>query len=169
MPYTFYEWIRSFLTSVKWGMSDVLFVIFIYVLTSILFAVYLNEFSLAFTAKSYILFDPFLPASIYKGEGTSEGVTGKCLIFRTFQHCSLNISLRFHSIEKWLHWVRVIGAVNVWKFLDHCWNVWKEEGVFGEMLKIMELRKSWIWKWLKIKILSDEGQKATITRCPWPR
>lgn len=84
-------------------MSAVLFVIFIYVLTSILFAVYLNEFSLAFTAKSYILFDPFLPASIYIGEGTSEGVTGKCLIFRTFQHCSLNISLRFHSIEKWLH------------------------------------------------------------------
>ena len=69
------------------------------------------------------------------------GVTCKCLVFRTFQHFSLNISPRFHSIEKWHDQViiRVLGTCTVNVFLDEFLECLEGRRVtFGGMLKIME-------------------------------
>ena len=83
-----------------------------------------------------------------------KGATGKCLVFLTLQHFSLNISPRFHSIEKWLHRVGVLGPVNIWKVLDDFFNVRKEQELFGGMLKITEN-----WKILDLKV---RGQKLKL-------
>ena len=49
---------------------------------------------------------------------TKGGIPVKFLVFRTFLYFSSKISPRFHSIEKWLHKVRVLVTVNVCDFLD---------------------------------------------------
>ena len=74
-------------------------------------------------------------------------VTDKCLVFRTFQHFSLNISPRFHSIEKLSssYLVGVLGPV-IKKFE----NLLLIYGLFGRMLKIMEN-----WKILDLKVVEN--------------
>ena len=66
---------------------------------------------------------------------------------------------------------RILRQVNVCEFVDDFWNVWKEEELFGRMLKIMENWKILDRRWLKIKNLVNNQktkarQSTTTTRCP---